>query len=254
MTQLLNMSRAALLAVLLFPAAASAQFYGEAPRYDSPALYLKPGPQSAVSMTPPQLRASLGISTAASAEQAMGAVFNWLSADFRASAAGGVLIGRTTADGLIKSRELSGCHDWALLFSAVMRRLGYPALMADAAGIKWARGYRSGGAMSGHVFAEVYADGGWLLVDPASGRYVKDYDPRNPVIPMEVGPESDGLYVMFKGADPKSYGITGNKVLTGKMRELAARLPGVKLNYPSYKVLQLPRNRQVSRRTGEKVD
>lgn len=218
---------------LLLAAPATGQLFGESPDYDTPALYLVPGPQSAISMSAAALRAEIGVSTAANAEELVPAVYRWLTG-FGAGAAGGALIGKTTADGLLKDRHLSGCHDWALLFSSVLRRLGYPALMADAAGIKWARGYDGKGGFAGHVFAEAYLEGRWMLIDANTGRYVRNYDPRNPVIPLRVGGETAGLYVMFKGADPLSYGITGNNDLVEKMKLFAARLPELRLKYPAY--------------------
>lgn len=231
-----------LAAVLLCAAPARAQLFGESPDYNNPSLYLVPGPQSAVSMPAEALRAEIGVSTAADAEELVPAVYRWLTG-FSSDAAGGALIGKTTADGLLKGRYLSGCHDWALLFSSVLRRLGYPALMADAAGIKWARGYGGGEGFSGHVFVEAWLEGRWMLIDANTGRYVRNYDPRNPVIPLRVGGEDAGLYVMFKGADPLSYGITGVAGLNEKMKVFASRLPGLPLKYPAYTVTysQAPR-------------
>lgn len=225
-----------LLLCMVLAVPASAQLYGPKPDYDTPELYLKPGPQSSVAMSAAALRAEIGVSTAANAEELVPAVFKWMSAGFTASAEGGTLIGKTTADGLLKTRALSGCHDWALLFSSVLRKLGYPALMADTAGIKWAREYNDGGSFSGHVLAEAYIEGRWMLIDATSGRYVRNYDPRNPVIPLCVGPEGAGLYAMFKGLDPQSYGIAGNDELREKMNGFAASLPGLKINYPAYTV------------------
>ena len=226
-----------LLLALLFLCAAPvrAQLFGESPDYSNPALYLAPGPQSGISMSAAALRAEIGVSTAADAEELVPAVYRWLTG-FSAGAAGGALIGKTTADGLLKGRHLSGCHDWALLFSSALRRLGYPALMADAAGIRWAREYDGRGGFSGHVFAEAYLEGRWMLIDANSGRYVRNYDPRNPVIPLRVGDEEAGLYAMFKGPDPQSYGIAGNGDLGEKMKVFASRLPGLALNYPAYTV------------------
>jgi hypothetical protein len=220
----------------LCAAPARAQLFGAQPDYSNPALYLAPGPQSEVSMPAAALRAEIGVSTSADAEELVPAVYKWLVTGFSSDAAGGALVGKTTADGLLKSRYLSGCHDWALLFSSVARKLGYPALMADTAGIKWAREYNGGESFSGHALAEIYMEGRWMLVDATTGRYVRDYDPRNPVIPLRVGDENAGLYVIFKGVDPQSYGITGNGELVKSMQKLASLLPGLKLKYPAYVV------------------
>ncbi len=230
-------SRAALFLLLALPACAAAQLYGGSPDYKRPELYLAPGPQSALEMSAGALRAEIGVSSAAAAGELVPAVFNWLAAGFKASAEGGRLIGKTTASGLMKERRLSGCHDWALVFSAVLRRLGYPAIMADAAGIKWARAYKPGGPLSGHVFVEAYIGGRWTLIDSASGRYVTNYDPANPVLPLRAGDETEGYYVMFKGADPASYGISSDGELGRKMKDFASRLPRLKLSYPDYEII-----------------
>lgn len=229
--------RPVLLAMYLLCAApAGAQMFGVKPDYNNPALYLNPGPQSGISMSADALRSEIGVSTCANAEELVPAIYKWMAGGFSASAAGGTLIGKTTADGLLKGRYLSGCHDWALLFSSVLRKLGYPALMADAAGIKWAREYAGSGDFSGHVLAEAYIEGRWMLIDATSGRYVRNYDPYNPVLPLRVGGEDAGLYVMFKGLDPQSYGIAGNYELREKMKAFALRLPGLALKYPAYTV------------------
>jgi len=236
-------------------APAGAQLFGGKPDYSTPALYLSPGPQSGISMSADALRAEIGVSTSANAEELVPAVYKWMAGGFSASAAGGALIGKTTADGLLKGRYLSGCHDWALLFSSVLRKLGYPALMADAAGIKWAREYDGGEGFSGHVFAEAYIEGRWMLIDATSGRYVRNYNPHNPVIPLRVGGEDAGLYVMFKGRDPESYGIAGNAGLREKMKAFALRLPGLALSYPAYAVTysQVPGQDAVQGAPGQAV-
>lgn len=218
--------------LLCSASAGRAQFYGEKPDYKKPALYLKAGPQSEITMSAAELRAEIGISTGAKYGELVEGVFKWMSG-FNSTAEGGRLIGKTTADGLLKTKALSGCHDSALLFSSVMRRLGYPALMADTAGLDWARKYKDGGSFSGHVFAEVYLDGKWMLVDATACRYIREYDPANPVIPMTVGDEAGGLYALFKGPDPLTYGIGSNEELTRKMTEFAAKLP-LKIKAPDY--------------------
>lgn len=226
----------AITAAIFSPHAAQAQLFGQKAYYADPALYLTAGSQSSVSMSVEELRKKTGVAAGADADVLVPALFNWLSSSFTASAEGGLLIGKTTADGLLQSRSLSGCHDWALLFSSVARKLGYPSLIADAAGIKWARKYKGKGGFSGHVLAEVYVGGSWVLVDAVSGRYIKDYDPQNLVIPLRVGGETEGLYVLFKGLDPESYGIVSNEQLQGKMKTFAKKLPGLTLIYPEYTV------------------
>ncbi|HNW45720.1 MAG TPA: transglutaminase-like domain-containing protein [Elusimicrobiales bacterium] len=247
----LSSSLLAVLVMLCSASAGQAQLYGKKPDYKKPALYLKAGPQSGITMSAAELRAEIGVGTAAAYGELVGKVSSWMSG-FNSTAEGGRLIGKTTADGLLKARALSGCHDTALLFSSVMRKLGHPALMADTAGLEWARTHEEGGGFSGHVLAEVYLDGKWMLVDPASCRYIRDYDPENPVIPLVVGAETGGLYAMFKGVDPKTYGINSNAELTARMVAFAAQLPKLKLAVPDYKVGNCGRGPNASLEVREK--
>jgi hypothetical protein len=108
--------------------------------------------------------------------------------------------------------------------------------MADAAGLQWAEDFRSGKtqAFSGHVFGEFFVDGAWIVVDCTSGQFATGYDHGNRVIPATNPMEPKGYYVMFKGIDPQSYGVTSAQVLNERMRQFAEKLPGMTLNTPSY--------------------
>ncbi|HBA61430.1 MAG TPA: hypothetical protein DCZ92_11565 [Elusimicrobia bacterium] len=227
-----------------------AQLYGKKPDYKNPELYLKAGPQSGITMSAAELRAEIGVSTSAAYAELVEKTADWMF-KFKSTAEGGRLIGKTTADGLLKTRALSGCHDSALLFSSVMRKLGHPALMADTAGLDWARTHKKGGTYSGHVFAEVYLEGNWMLVDAGACRYIRDYNPENPVIPMTVGAETGGMYAMFKGVDPKTYGINSNEELIGKMNAFAAQLPKLNAAAPEYMISNCWRGTRASRQVSE---
>jgi transglutaminase-like putative cysteine protease len=155
---------------------------------------------------------------------------------FTTRAAGGATIGAGEVNQLISSRELSGCHDWALVMTATLRFFGYPALMVDTAGLQWAEDYASGNtqAFSGHVFAEVLTNEGWMLVDCTAGRYTLDYEPANPVIPPSGAGDAKGYYALYKGIDPASYGVTSNQVLQERMSLFAGVLATLELEPPDY--------------------
>lgn len=169
-------------------------------------------------------------------------IHRWLAENFKSRAAGGAFIGKSTASSLLASRELTGCHDWALLLSALLRSAGTPALMADAAGEQWMAAARAGlplQGFSGHVFVEAFAGGRWVLLDPVSGRYLADYDPGNPSIPMEAGDQTS-YRVMFKGLDPAGYGLRGVEDLNARMLRFARDEDASRPGAPNGRVLNLP--------------
>ncbi|MBI5240754.1 MAG: hypothetical protein HY926_09800 [Elusimicrobia bacterium] len=173
-------------------------------------------------------------------------VQRWLAdpRNFKPTAGGGKTIGKSSVQGLLGSRELTGCHDWGLMKSALLRCAGYEAQMVDTAGVDWMNGVRSGKLGSphsyqGHVFVEARIAGSWVLLDSVSPRYVADYDPSQPLIPMKVG-DQDSYCVMFKGKDPPSYGIDSVQKLNRHMDEFAQKVDPSKLDRPGCRVLELP--------------
>lgn len=169
-------------------------------------------------------------------------IFPWLRHEFKASATGGTQIGVSTTEQLIKDRQMTGCHDWALVYASFARALGYPTVIVDTAGIPWIKQFQSGqkGGYSGHVFIEVFVEGKWVLIDSTNGWYVKDgYDPTNPIIPLKAGFSGEtndlyGFYVMRKGVDTWGYGIHSNAELTKLMEETARQVKLEALVNPKY--------------------
>lgn len=201
--------------------------------YNDPGKFLVGGPQSTLSERSIQV-----LRTEVMPAQGTGAarIYAWMARTFTTRAAGGATIGAGEVNQLISSRELSGCHDWALVMTATLRFFGYPALMVDTAGLQWAEDYASGKtqAFSGHVFAEVLTNEGWMLVDCTAGRYTLDYDPANPVIPPSGAGDAKGYYALYKGIDPASYGVTSNQVLQERMSLFAGVLATLELEPPDY--------------------
>lgn len=171
----------------------------------------------------------------------LGQLYFWISRGFTAYSGGGALIGKSTTDQLLVERRLSGCHDWALVYASLARELGYPAVLVDTAGINWAKRYRAGqtSSFSGHVFVEIFVNGKWILVDSTNNWYTESgYDPSNPYIPINVGSESEGMYVLRKGLDTWDYGIRSNNELTRLMAESAAALKPETIKLPVYNVIR----------------
>jgi len=167
----------------------------------------------------------------------LGEIYFWIARGFSSYAAGGANIGKMTTDQLFVERRLSGCHDWALVYASIARDLGYPAVMIDTAGVSWAKRFRAGekGGYVGHVFVEVFVAGKWVLVDSTNNWYVDDgYDPANAFIPLKMGSETEGLFVMRKGVDTWGYGIRSNDELTRLMGESANALKVESIKFPPY--------------------
>lgn len=206
--------------------------------YAQPDLYLDQGAQTQLSdpAVVDHLRAE-GQSLAQ-----LGDVYRWLHDEFTGYSGGGRTIGVATAEQLLAERRLSGCHDYALVYAAVVRELGYPAVMVESYSIAWIEQFQAGEATGhvGHVFVEVYLGGRWVLTDPTNGWYVDaGYNPADPVIPLEgpiAGPtvERYGFYVDRKGVDTWGYGIHSPSELTQAMDAFAHEFDLGAVAYPAY--------------------
>ena len=210
--------------------------------YGDPRLALKPGSQSAIE---PQQAADIlkeaGVTGADGLKDAA-LIYKWIAGSFKGTAGGGATIGKTTAQDLLKSRELTGCHDWAMMLSTLLRSTGHPARMVDTAGAQWmtlVRGSQQPHQFIGHVFVEAYLDGSWTLLDSVSPRYIKGYDHTNPFIPMDVGDQTS-YCVMFKGADPAAYGIGSVEQLNANMISFAKAVDPAQLSASGEQVADLP--------------
>ncbi len=150
--------------------------------------------------------------------------------NFDSFAGGGKLIARRTTDEIFLDKSLSGCHDWGLVLSALLRRYGIPAIYCDASSIAWAKEYvqNKNEGFQGHVFVEAYVDGRWVLLNSTRAEVIYDYDPMNPVLELHG---KDSYYVMFKDVDPWGYGIYGLKDMINSMKHGASRIVN---DYASY--------------------
>jgi hypothetical protein len=212
------------------------------PDYGSPYQYLEPGPQSRLSRSQARkVLQEIGPGGWNRDLAALAQAHAWLTRGFFTEPMGGATVGKAQAKRLLKTRLLSGCHDWALVFGAVLRALGMPAIMVDAASLKWLEDPGTDGRFIGHVFLEVFVGGRWILLDPASGRYLADYSPEEPVIPMPAGAEDKGYLVLRKGRDPEEYGVGSIQALNELMLDASKRLPSMRVSVPKAAVSELPR-------------
>jgi hypothetical protein len=208
--------------------------------YAQPELFLEQGEQSQI----PNPSVLDGLRAGEQSLENLGKIYHWLKSEFTPYKAGGRTIGVVTVEELLESRRLGGCHDHGLVYAAVARELGYPALMARTSSIAWMEGFQAGkkGPHIGHVFVEVFLDGRWVLIDSTNGWYVEEgYDPTDPVIPLK-GPiagsneEIYGFYVERKGIDTWGFGIHSPEESTKAMDELANRLDLGSIEYPEYTI------------------
>ncbi len=206
--------------------------------YARPEKYIMQGEQTALadpSIVEPLRRKEQSLAN-------LGEIYWWIAKGFKTYSAGGATIGQATANSLLAERRLGGCHDWGLVFAAIARQLGYPAVMVDTAGIPWIKQVQAGEKVgySGHVFVEVFVANRWVLIDSTNNYYVESgYDPANPIIPLKAnfpGENSErwGFYVMRKGVDTWGYGIRSNAELTRLMDETARQAKLELLPFPRY--------------------
>jgi len=169
-------------------------------------------------------------------------IYDWKRAQFRNVKGGGKYVGKQTINDILKNRALTGCHDHGLVLVSVLRRYGVPAVFVDATGIDWALRYPDQErSFIGHIFVEVFLDKKWMVFDSTSGAYIRDYDPSNPVIPVTNPAESKGFCVMFKGLDPKDYGVTDIKQLNEEQQRYARTIKEEirNLKFPTYVIEHL---------------
>lgn len=143
------------------------------------------------------------------------------------------MVAKQSAQQIFDSRKLTGCNDWGILLTAILRSQGYPVVFLNAAGIEWAKAYRKNPttAFSGHVFLEIYLSGKWIVMDSVTGEYIDDYDIDDPVIPIPKKNASEkGYFVYQKGLDHWTMGIQSIQDSKKIMRKFA-------LNYPLEKII-----------------
>jgi hypothetical protein len=99
---------------------------------------------------------------------------------------------------IIDSGVISGCNDYGLVSTSVLRRLGYPTVFVQTARIDWIEDFldRKQNCLSikGHIFLEVYVENKWILFDPTKGFICLEYDINNFSLP-------NNYYTFSKSAD-----------------------------------------------------
>lgn len=208
--------------------------------YDNPDKYLQPGKKTNIKKE--YIDAiHQEMSVTGKTIDDLRVIFLWKELKFRKVYTAGKYVGKSSVNFIFKNGVLTGHHDDGLLLVSVFREYGFPSILVESAGIQWAYDYEAGktGDFVGYVFVEVFVEGKWILMDSTSGRYVDNYDPLNPVIPMLRKVEQKGYYVMFKGLDTADYGIKSYGSLKKKMKAFAKTINGLKLKPPKYTIKSL---------------
>jgi len=109
---------------------------------------------------------------------------------------------KRTAAEIIKDGYASGCTDFALVFIVLARTKGIPTKYVEVI----AKSYfedNNPNEVRGHVFAECYLNGEWVVVNPMSGD-------------IKTSTEYSGYVVYAKGLDSWDLGINDIKSLREK--------------------------------------
>jgi hypothetical protein len=133
---------------------------------------------------------------AVDAEQTLVAIGRWIQAHLRYDP--DAVAGGRSFDTAVDTGSLASCADHAVVFAALARARGIPAVFVKTMDVEWIREFRSTGTCvrwSGHVFLEVFLGGRWRLLDAQALILYDDYDPATRLFP-------GGRYPYDKGADP----------------------------------------------------
>ena len=172
----------------------------------------------------------------------IGEILRWMRMSFERYRGRGKWAAKRSAQQIFDSRRLSGCNDWGILLTAILRSLGYPVVFMNAAGIEWARLYRSDPSVefSGHVFLEIFINSSWIVMDSVTGEYIEDYDFKDPVIPIPKKKAGErGYFVYQKGLDHWSMGVTSIEDNKKIMRDFALLYPLDSLTVPEKKIQKI---------------
>ena len=178
--------------------------------YDTPEFYMINGEQTEIHNERWKEEILEKFSQYPSSLEQLITIQDWIRNSFKFNRGYGVTIGSVTSEEIYASKEVRGGHDISLIFSSIIRQLGYPCIFVETTSVMWSKTYAQGmqSEARGHVFVEILLDGQWILFDPCTGFCLVDYDCQNPYIFIDhYKDESDGFYVLGKGKDNWDLGI-----------------------------------------------
>ncbi len=198
--------------------------------YAHPELYLAQTEQSRIS-DPSVLDSLRGMKKGLAQ---LSAVYRWEMSRVEYNPAKTRRIPKVNVDNLLACGLVSGCTEFALVYSAIARELGYPAVIVHTVDIDGVRHCQRGekGPFAGHAYVEVFLIDHWILVDSTAGEFVyAGYDLASPVI---AGPGGAKRYILGKSVDIDTYGQAGRYEDSPRMVFLANRLDVTTVVYPRY--------------------
>ena len=134
---------------------------------------------------------------AGSAEQTLNNIGRWIDRTLKYDAQAAYEY--RDVDAACRLGVYGGCADHAIVFNALARACGIPAVFVKTMDVAWIREFRATGTCrvwSGHVFLEVFLDGQWRLLDASSLELYDDYTPAIRILP-------GNRYAYDKGSDPR---------------------------------------------------
>ena len=90
---------------------------------------------------------------------------------------------KRTADQIVADEYVTGCTDDALAFIALARACGIPTKYIETLDADWIK--HGGRPIQGHVYAGVYINDEWILIDPAKRAFNVDIKNDNRVVLAE---------------------------------------------------------------------
>ena len=176
----------------------------------------------------------------------IGLILDWVRKNFNRYRGRGKMVAKQSAQEIFISKRLSGCNDWGIILTSLLRNLGYPVVFMNAAGIEWAKRYKKDPSIEfmGHTFLEIYVEGTWIVMDSVTGEYIEDYDFNDPVIPIPKKRAGEiGYFVYQKGLDHWSLGVHSIQQNEEVMREFALTYPLEKITLKEKAISRLlPKN------------
>lgn len=161
--------------------------------------FLKEGKQAAIT---PKIK-EVAVSINGEGLTFVANVLEWMDEHLQRQKYTQKLFRKRTADEIIKSGFSTGCTDDALVFIALTRAGRLPAKYVEAIETKWLE--KDGEKIAGHVFAEIFVNNKWYLVDPARRE-----------ISVKPVPDKNRYMVFAKGLDSWDIGIKSYKDLKEK--------------------------------------
>jgi transglutaminase-like putative cysteine protease len=136
-----------------------------------------------------------------------------------------------TGASLFQTRELVDCSDVALAQAVLFRSLDVPARLVVTASVDWMLEYQQNDLLMyvprGHVFAEVYLENSWHLLDPAFGYMYSGYDPNQLSYPRNY-------FFGLRGQDYWDMGITDIKGVNQFFKTMAEAFKQGQYSPPGY--------------------